>query len=54
MTLGAGERLLAVSMIAGLLESARLSSEWDGIRRELVRRVGERVAAATVSGSPGA
>jgi len=54
MTLGAGERLLEVSMIAGLLESARLSSEWDGIRRELVRRVGERVAAATVSGSPGA
>ena len=53
-TLGAGERLPAVGVIAELLESVRLSSEWDGIRRELVRRVRERVAEAAVSGSQGA
>ena len=53
-TLGAGERLPTVAVIGELLESARLNSEWDGVRRELVRRMRERVAVAATSGSGGA
>jgi ribokinase len=53
-TLGAGERLPTVAVIRELLESARLNSEWDGIREVLVRRVSERVAEAAISGPGGA
>lgn len=53
-TLGAGERLPGVAVISELMESARLNSEWDGIRQELVRRVRERVVEAAISGSGGA
>jgi len=38
-TLGAGERSPTFAMIAELLASAKLNGEWDGTRRQLVRRV---------------
>jgi len=54
MTLGAGERLPTVAAIGELLESAKLSAEWDGVRREVIRRVRGRAAEAASIGSGGA
>lgn len=53
-TIGAGERLPGVTVIEELLESGRLGSDWDGVRRELIRRLRARMAEAATSGSGGA
>jgi sugar/nucleoside kinase (ribokinase family) len=52
-TMGAGERLPDITVIEGLLESGRLGSDWDGDRRELIRRLRAGVAETATSGSGG-
>ena len=49
-TMGAGERLPTIAGIEELLESSRLTSDWDGVRREVIRRLRARVAATSGSG----
>jgi sugar/nucleoside kinase (ribokinase family) len=53
-TMGAGERLPAIDVIEELLGSSRLNSDWDGVRREVIRRLRARVAEAASSRSGGA
>jgi sugar/nucleoside kinase (ribokinase family) len=53
-TMGAGERLPGITVIEELLESGRLGSGWDGVRRELIRRLRARMAETATGGSGGA
>jgi len=53
-TMGAGERLPGLTVIEELLESGRLTSDWDGDRRGLIRRLRARMAEAATSASGGA
>jgi len=52
--MGAGERLPGITVIEELLESGRLTLDWDGVRRELIRCLRVRMAEAATSGSGGA
>jgi sugar/nucleoside kinase (ribokinase family) len=53
-TMGAGERLPGIAEIEELLGSSRLTSDWDGVRREVIRRLRARVAEPATSRSGGA
>lgn len=52
-TMGAGERLPGSAAVERLIESSQLSSDWDGVRKEVLRSLGARVAGAAISRSGG-
>jgi sugar/nucleoside kinase (ribokinase family) len=52
-TMGAGERLPGSAAVERLIESSQLSSDWDGVRKEVLRSLRARVAGAAISRSGG-
>jgi ribokinase len=52
-SIGAGERLPGIAAIDELLGSARLGSDWDGVREQVIRHLRARVAGAAISGPGG-
>jgi len=53
-TMGAGERLPGSAAVEHLIESSQLNTDWDGVRKEVLRSLRARVAEAAGSRSGGA